>query len=59
MNSRLAEEHRLVGLDMRGHGLSDKRATAATTRSCGAGLMCLTRERLRPSGSIPLLLRYS
>ncbi|HYL14733.1 MAG TPA: alpha/beta hydrolase, partial [Terriglobales bacterium] len=24
MNSRLAEEHRLVALDMRGHGLSDK-----------------------------------
>ena len=24
MNSSLAEEHRLVALDMRGHGLSDK-----------------------------------
>jgi non-heme chloroperoxidase len=35
MDSHLAENHRLVAMDMRGHGLSDKPHEATTTRSSG------------------------
>ncbi len=35
MNSDLADDYRLVAMDMRGHGLSDKPREATLTRDCG------------------------